>query len=99
MKKGVWVILERISSQNEDPNKSEPVLWRANLALTTMSFKAPLAKTPESALDLFTTHFIQHYLSNPSAYKLQTDDDYPYGITEYAVRFIPIEPPHLKIIN
>lgn len=99
MKKGVWVILERIPSSNRDPRITEPAVWRARLALNTTRYEAPSAKTPEIALELFNAHFAGLYHADPSAYELQTPDDYPDGITEYAVRFIPIAPPKLTVVN
>lgn len=97
MQKGVWVILERIPSCNQ--KNSEPAVWRARLALNTTRHEAPSAKTPEIALELFALKFMELYRRDPSAYELQTIDDYPDGITEYAVRFIPIDPPKLTVVN
>jgi hypothetical protein len=86
--KGVWIILERVAE--ESFNAWKPAEWRALLASPGKPFIGNSCSTPEEALKDFENGFWKLWSLKQSDYDLQTRDDYPDGITEYAVRFLTI---------
>ncbi len=95
--KGVWVILERVNISDLIGTGWSSGGWRAVLASPGLPYCGQIAQTPEEALSAFKEDFWNKWAQNKAAYTLQNMDDYPDGITAYAVRFIPL--PHLRTVK